>query len=353
MKTGFQGTFVISWSQTEVDGLGAAPISAVQQGAVWSWHGDYVRVDGANAVLRLERGEGEAMLRRRAARMVRKLVGAALTHTADLEEVETQEPMRDSCFVVSNGQNSYTITVVHVEGAAPLLMFLDDIPPKNTELWVVHQTLDLMLDDPNQEASAGTICFTPGTLIETPSGPRAIEALREGDLVQTKDNGAQEVQWIGSRRMTGARLFALPKLRPIRIKAGALGQGWPPKDLVVSPDHKMLVRGKVARALFNTPEVLVAARQLENGGSIRVDTRLREVTYVHLLLPRHEILFANGVETESFHPADASMSSMADTDRSRLLGINPDLEARPYAYGEHARRQLSASEAAILRHEAA
>ncbi len=353
MKTGLEGTFVISWSQTELDGLGAAPLSAVQQGAVWSWRGDFVRVDGSNAVLRLERGEGDAMLRRRAARMVRKLVGAALTNSSDLESVETEEPMRDSCFVVSNGQNSYTVTVVHVEGAAPLLMFLDEVPPKGTDLWVVHQNLDLMLDDPNREASSGTICFTPGTLIDTPSGPRAIEALREGDLVQTKDNGAQEVQWIGSRRMTGARLFALPKLRPVRIKAGALGKGWPEKDLVVSPDHKMLVRGRVARALFNTPEVLVAARQLENGSTIRVDTQMREVTYMHLLMPRHEILFADGVETESFHPADASLSAMVERDRSRLLGLNPELEARPYIYGEHARRQLSASEAAILRHEAA
>ena len=77
MGTGFLGTFVISWSQTELDGLRAAPISAVQKGAVWSWNGETVRVDGPSGLLRLEQGEGEAMLRRRAARMVRKMVGAA------------------------------------------------------------------------------------------------------------------------------------------------------------------------------------------------------------------------------------------------------------------------------------
>ena len=75
---------------------------------------------------------------------------------------------------------------------------------------------------------------------------RPIESLHEGDLVHTKDNGTQEVQWIGSRRMTGARLFTFPKLRPIRVKSGALGSGEPQGDLIVSPDHKFVVRGDVA-----------------------------------------------------------------------------------------------------------
>lgn len=353
MGTGFMGTFVISWSQTEVDGLAAAPISAIEQGAVWSWRGDAIRVDGPTELLRLERGEGEVMLRRKAARMVRKLVGAALANTTKLDQVETDDPMRDSSFVVTNGRNSYTVTLIDVEGGAPLLMFIDEIPPKDSDLWVVHHTLDLHETHTPDVEQAGTICFTPGTRIDTPGGSRAIEQLREGDLVLTKDNGPQEIQWIGSRRMTGARLFALPKLRPIRIKPGALGHEFPRRALVVSPDHRVLVRGEVARALFNTPEVLVSARQLENGHNVKVDFKLREVTYVHLLLPRHEILFANGVETESFHPADAAMSSLDDDDRTRLLGINPEFAARPYSYGDHARRQLTASEAAILRHEAA
>ncbi|MDC0738871.1 Hint domain-containing protein [Cognatishimia sp. SS12] len=353
MGAGFLGTFVISWSQTEVDGLRAAPISAIEQGAVWSWQGEVVRVDGPTELLRLARGESEVMLRRKAARMVRKLVGAALTQTTQIDQVETDEPMADSCIVVTDGQTSYTLTLIEVDGAAPLVMFLDAIPPKGADLWVVHHTLRARGDDPADPDGARVICFTPGTLINTAAGPKRIELLREGDYIQTKDNGLQEVQWIGSRKMTGARLFALPKLRPIRIKPGALGPNWPRRELIVSPEHRILVRGEVARTLFNTPEVLVTARQLENGHSISTDYRLREVTYMHLLMPRHEILFANGVETESFHPADAEMGALADEDRSRLLLINPEFAHRPFAYGDHARRQLTASEAAILRHEAA
>ena len=252
MGAGFLGTFVISWSQTEVDGLGAAPISAIQKGAVWSWRGDAVRVDGPTDLLRLERGESEMILRRKAARMVRKLVGAAMSGTNRIEDIDVEEPLQDSAFVVSDGQQSYTVTLINVDQGAPLLMFVDQMPPKGVDLWVVHHTLDAAVDDPLDPETARVICFTPGTLIQTPSGAVPIEQLREGDAVVTKDNGAQEIQWIGSRRMTGARLFALPKLRPIRIRPGALGHDWPRRELVVSPEHRVLVRGEVARALFNT-----------------------------------------------------------------------------------------------------
>ncbi|MEL7133593.1 MAG: Hint domain-containing protein, partial [Pseudomonadota bacterium] len=181
---------------------------------------------------------------------------------------------------------------------------------------------------------------------------RAIEDLREGDSVQTQDSGAQEILWVGSRRMTGARLFAMPHLRPVRLERGALGGEHPRHPLVVSPDHRILVKGAVARELFNTPEVLVAAKDLVNGQSITVAQRQREVTYVHLLLPRHEILRANGVETESFHPANAALSLLTEADRTRLLAQMPMLEADPNAYGNHARRSLSASEAAVLHYAA-
>ena len=76
------------------------------------------------------------------------------------------------------------------------------------------------------------------------------------------------------------------------------------------------------------------------------------VTYIHLLLPRHQILWANGVETESFHPASAALSALDENDRDRLLGINPSFEYQPQAYGDFARRSLTQSETAILLHEA-
>ncbi|WP_425097849.1 Hint domain-containing protein [Tropicibacter sp. S64] len=354
MGTGYRGTFVISWSQTDIDGLKAAPPSSLTVGAMWSWQGEAVRVDGPSSILQLDQATGEAHLRKRAARMVRRLVGAAITHTDNPDTVEVDHPMTDSSFVVTDGRQSYTVTVIEVNtGAQPLLMFLDDMPPCGRDLWVVHHSMELMRDPASGEQAGGVICFTPGTWIATPRGKIRIEDLREGDLVQTKDSGPQPVEWIGSRHMTGARLFAMPKLRPIRIRAGAFGIDRPDAEFLVSPEHRMVVKGAVARALFNTPEVLVSARDLVNGSSVVVDTAVKDVTYVHLMLPRHEIVFANGVETESFHPANTALTTLSDADRARLLRLEPRLRENPHLYGSYARRNLSKSEAAILLHDVA
>lgn len=357
MKTGFRGTFVISWSQTEIDGLLAAPVEAIDVGAAWSWQGDAVRVDGPAELLRLDMASGESDLRRRAARSVRRLVGAAVQNRSDLSEVAVEDPLLDKSFVVTNGVQSYTVTLIEVgNGARPLLMFVDEIPPKGTDLWVVHHSLGTIgcpTDTLPGQPGSGVICFTPGTQIATPQGPRRIEELREGDWVQTRDNGAQQIQWIGARRISGARLFVVPKLRPIRIRAGALGIDRPEKELLVSPEHRMLLRGRQVQALFNTPEVLVAARDLVNGGTIATDSSVKQVTYIHLLLDSHQVLWANGVESESFHPASASLSALDTEDRIRLTRILPQVERDPMAYGAYARRNLSTSEAAILMHEAA
>lgn len=354
MKTGFRGTFVISWSQTDVDGLDAAPLEALEVGAAWSWHGEAVQVDGPNDVLRLDRADEEAALRMRAARRVRKLVTAAVPDTRDPARIEAGEPLMDSSFVVTNGAQSFTVTVIATgPGRPPLLMFLDALPPRNSDLWVVRLSLGTMARPRDAAAGEGVICFTPGTRISTPGGPRLVESLRAGDRVLTRDNGPQEIQWTGSRRMTGARMFVMPRLRPVRIGAGALGIERPDQELLVSPGHRMLVRGPAAQALFNTSEVLVAAGALVNGTTITVDLKIREVTYIHLLLPSHQIIWANGAETESFHPANADLGSLGGPDRMRLLAQFPDLDYDPHLYGSFARRNLTRSEAAILCHEAA
>lgn len=353
MKTGFRGTFVVSWSQTEIDGLKAAPVDALDVGAAWSWHGDAVRVDGPSGLLRLDMANGEADLRRRAARSVRRLVGAAVQNRTDVNAVEVDEPLMDSSFVVTNGVQSYTVTLIEVgPGQRPLLMFVDELPPRGADLWVVHHSLGTIHAD-RPQGESGVICFTPGTLIATPGGPKRVEQLREGEKVQTRDNGAQEILWIGARRISGARLFVMPRLRPVRIHAGALGIDRPEQELLVSPDHRMLLRGDRVRALFNTPEVLVAAGDLVNGRTILPDAAVREVTYIHIMLANHQVLWANGVETESFHPSNAALTALGDSDRARLFSLQPELERNPLSYGAYARRNLSASEAAILGHEAA
>lgn len=354
MGTGYQGTFVISWSQTTLDGFSAASISSLRVGATWSWTGETLCVDGPQSVLRLSDANGSEDLRKRAAAMVRKLVGAALGANAG-HDVAAQggTRLRENTFIVSDGTDSFVVTLIETgTSAPPLLMFLHEVPPRDTDLWVVDLSHPPSLQDPERQ-DQGVICFTPGTLIETEAGPRRVESLRAGEKVLTKDNGPQEVLWTGSRRMSGARLFAMPKLRPVRIHAHAFDTDQPHESFLVSPEHRMLIKGKRVEELFNEPEVLVSAKTLIDTRIAEIDLNVREVTYVHLLLPRHEILWANGMETESFHPASAQLSTLAEADRARLIAGMPELEHDPRSYGDFARRNLSASECAVLRHNAA
>lgn len=99
------------------------------------------------------------------------------------------------------------------------------------------------------------ICFAAGTQLMTPTGPRAIEDIAVGDLVLTVDRGPQPVRWRGKRKLDAIDLHIAPHLRPIRIKAGALGPDLPERDLVVSPQHRILVSSDLARELTGADEV--------------------------------------------------------------------------------------------------
>ena len=356
MKTGFQGTFVISWSQTEVDGLKAASLDVLSVGAAWRWTGTAVRVDGPQGLLLLEKAEGAADLRKRAARTVRRLVGAAVGTDLgpDTDKAAAQSDLPDQGFIVTDGHQSFTVTIIPVpDTGTKLLMVVGDLPPCDQDLWVVRTSFDRTHSGAGARVAGGVICFTPQTRLLTPDGERQINSLRSGDLVLTRDNGPQAILWTGHRRMSGARLYAMPHLRPIRFRAGALGIARPDEDLLVSPQHRMLIKGAAASALFNTPEVLIAAEDLINDSTILIDHTLREVTYVHVLLAQHNVVWANGLETESFHPSNTALDTVEDSQRAGLLAILPDVAENPHSYGDYARRNISASEAAILRHEMA
>jgi len=351
MKTGFTGTFVISWSQTEVDGLWSAPREALRVGATWTWTGDPVRVDGPAGVLRLGVAEGEQDLRRRAANVVRALLHKVDAERPDAVDLDRPLPV-ESSFNVTDGRATWTVTVIETgPGRLPLCMFTGGTPPRHADLWVISHNIDLDRRDNTSDKPGGVICFTPGTMILTEKGPRLVESLTEGTRIQTKDNGCEEILWIGARQVSGARLFAMPHLAPVRLTAGALDTDIPDAGLLVSPDHRIVLSGAKARALFNTEEVLVTARDLINDHSIMVDHNVRSVTYIHLLLPEHQIVYANNVETESFHPASAALDSIRPEEQARLFNMLPDLKVDPQAYGSYARRVLAESEAALLAHD--
>ena len=184
-----------------------------------------------------------------------------------------------------------------------------------------------MLSLQHRPDPGGLVCFTPGTEITTEDGPKKIEDIGPGDRVMTRDNGPQEVVWIGHRRMSGARFFALPGERPIRIRQGGLQGAGPYEDLVVAPDQRILRRDRRARVLWDEAEVLVRACDLLGQPGVSIDHQLTETFYINLMLDNHEVIWANGMEVESFHPGMAGLDGLVEDAKKSLLDLRPDLAA--------------------------
>lgn len=189
-------------------------------------------------------------------------------------------------------------------------------------------------------------CFCAGTLIQTQNGQVAVEKLSVGDMILTQDNGLQPIRWIGSTRVSAEMLARNPHLRPIRIKAGALGANTPSLDLLVSPQHRVLVRSKIAVKLFGTAEVLVAAKQLLQLADIDYADDVTEVEYVHFLFDQHEVVISNGAETESLYTGPQALKSVGRGARDEIFSLFPELvnadyvpeAARPIPSGRQCRK---------------
>lgn len=188
-------------------------------------------------------------------------------------------------------------------------------------------------------------CFTPGTRILTKIGEKPIETLEEGDLVLTRDKGYQPIRWIGSRVLSSHDLAAQPNFNPVIIRAGALGSGLPERDMMVSPQHRMLLSGTRSEMLFGENEVLVAAIHMVNDRNI-VRALVQEVTYIHLLFDEHEIIRADGAWTESFQPGDLTLKGMPSDQLKELLALFPALGSENFYPA--ARQILKSYEAKVL-----
>jgi hypothetical protein len=142
---------------------------------------------------------------------------------------------------------------------------------------------------PDATIAANVVCFLEGVRIATPDGAPTVESLKAGDLVLTHDGREVPVLWIGRR--TIARAFADPlRHLPVRVRAGALGDNLPERDLLVSSCHALLVDG-----------ILVQAGALVNGTSIVRETDVAETfTYYHIETEDHSLVLAEGVAAETF-----------------------------------------------------
>lgn len=183
-------------------------------------------------------------------------------------------------------------------------------------------------------------CFVAGTGILTPGGEVAVERLEPGDLVVTRDSGAQPLRWIGKRRVRAEGALA-----PIRIAAGTFGEH---RTILVSPQHRILIRDALAELLFGESEVLVAAKHLLNDRTV---TRVPggTVEYVHLMFDSHQIVVSAGLPTESFQPGPQTTGSFEEEALAELRAIFPEIDpATGAGYGAAARPALRGYEAHLL-----
>lgn len=210
---------------------------------------------------------------------------------------------------------------------------LPDLQNGNTQLTVGT------LDSTSPNWFPGFACFCAGTLISTETGPRPVEDLRPGDKILTVDNGLQPLIHLAHNTVP-----AMGALAPVLILEGAMGNS---RDLWVSQQHRMLIEGWRAQLFCGEDEVFVPAVKLANGKDIRIVPGGR-VSYYHLLFMNHEVVFSEGIPTESYFPSqDLSDDAAAARDEAMLLF--PDLGSAMAGPVKTARRVARQAEAKILR----
>ncbi len=188
-------------------------------------------------------------------------------------------------------------------------------------------------------AAVDLLCFAAGTHIITRRGEIPVERLEIGDKVLTRDSGFQTLRLIAMRRVEATGNFA-----PVVFAPGAIGNG---RELVLSPQHRVLVVGAEAEMLFGEPEVLVPAVALVDG--VRVTRRPGGmVAYFHLVFDRHEIVFAEGASAESLLVSRTSLARMEPSLRREIETLFPDSAAWSVEDALIARPCLTVREGRVL-----
>ena len=277
------------------------------------------------------------------------------------------DPFGDIRNVSNDGTTTNTITVTEdLAGSGLRYAFVGNSPETYNivlpEGWTysvrpLGQATAFVLNDPStpgpdaaifvadpSNVSVTNVCFTRGAMVSTPTGDRAIEDLGEGDLVLTRDGGAQPLRWVGRTRLTAETLRVNPHLVPVRIAAGALGDN---AETLVSPHHRMLISGWRAEALFDETEVLASAESLINDSTIR-RADVGEGEYFHIMFASHELVMVDGAWSESFHPAALELGTAGTAARAEIVELFPELEAGADAFPADLPEALDASEVRLM-----
>ena len=234
----------------------------------------------------------------------------------------------DYTFTVTDGTDTWRVSVIDVDlnndddlsdagEDGYYLIFPDGMPPADTDL-TAGGIVDNSAGFLHADAGATVVCFAAGTMIKTSKDHRAVETLTAGDMVQTRDGGLQPLRWVGQTLVAAQR-----DLAPIVISAGVLNNT---QDLIVSPQHAVLLDDWRAEMLFGQSEVLVRACDLlGHDGVYRKAGGL--VSYYHLLFDAHHLVLSDGTWTESLYPGDMTLKSIGPTARQEIAQLVPDFRA--------------------------
>ncbi|MCF2905890.1 choice-of-anchor L domain-containing protein [Octadecabacter sp. CECT 8868] len=285
---------------------------------------------------------------------------------AEQDYVTMQDSVTKTVDILDNDINntSGTLTITHINGVAVTAGQTVTLATGQTVLLNADGTVDITTDSDFETSSftyeveskdtSGNVletdvgfvtvetipCFVAGSMIDTDQGPRAVETLTAGDMVITRDDGPQPVRWIGRRSVP-----ATGKMAPICIQENALGDHG---ELMVSPLHRVLVKDVIAELLFGEAEVLIAAKDLVNDQSIR-PIEGGEVEYVHLMFDRHQVVYSEGLATESFLPGPQTTKSFEAEIVEEISTIFPELDVTTgEGYGPAARPMLKRYEVEAL-----
>lgn len=230
------------------------------------------------------------------------------------------------------------------DGESTRFVFWPELDPDAT---LTNQIQQGNITPDGQSITPPVACFCVGTLIETPQGPRPVEDLIAGDLVMTADQGAQPVIWAGKSHLTWPGADDL--MKPIQIKAGALGDAMPAQDLMVSQQHHVLIDSTLCEEMFGTRQVLAPAKGLTGLPGVRWMLGKKEATFCHVLLEQHAILTSNGAPSESFYPGKFIMNGLSENMQQGIRSVLPALtDDVALTYGNTARLRLTRRQAEAL-----
>ncbi|MCP3972078.1 MAG: Hint domain-containing protein, partial [Rhodobacteraceae bacterium] len=188
-----------------------------------------------------------------------------------------------SGYTVEIGGNTYAIFLLGGKGYIPYDVAFDDL---------TAQSIPTSTSDKSENGTAQNFCFAAGTGIATPAGETTVDELQIGDTILTADGSAVTVKWIGHQTVRPVLGLMNQRLEPVRICAGALGQGLPLADLTVTADHGVVI-----------DDLVINASALVNGSTINfvpVAELDKEFTYYHIETQDHDVILANGAAAETF-----------------------------------------------------